>query len=718
MPAPVTKVVYLPGHIPAFDINVKILPVMHTMTNNTAVPAMQKAIIENSRDNNVNLIWLNISQFDWNPDGKSTFKDMDEAVNAVLETNPHAYIVLNINIDPSRNLGMRKWFDLHPDQLIQKEDGSTALSGYGGVPNRGEKYASFASKIWMNDATQSWRELIRHVRSGPYADRVIGYVPIAGISAEWFYYGSQGKDFVDYSKPFTAAFANWMKAQYNGDLALLNKTWNTDYASFDAIKLPTEAQRRAPEDGVFLDPAKSGEVIDLREFFTQIISGDILDFCHVVKEETNGTAICGTYYGYVMHIGRAYFGVHSGHFALDRMLASPDIDFLMSPSTYSDRGLGGGSGFMTAVDSFKLHGKLYVDQADIRTLHATDPIGKVDTLTDSVSVLQREFANSVVNGVAPQWFDFGDGWIAGDARLMQAVGKMWQIAKTLQQTPRETIDAPNSIAVITGEKSILYTKVDSNLNYAATSQQIAELQRTGAAWDNYLLDDLPKLGKYHYFVFLNCFNLSDAQLKYINENLKKDGNVLVWINSPGVIDNSKSTFAQATYDPERVSKVTGFQLKHIADGPLVTQMLAGNNPLQQDGAIFGSSQLSGTRFAPQDGVALGQFPDDQQTSLAIKKFADWTSIYSATPTLPAALLRNIAKLANVPVINNHVGDITYVSKNLFAVHSLGGGERVFHVGDGYKNAKELFSDQTYAVQNGKFTATVPQGGTMLFLLVN
>jgi hypothetical protein len=370
------------------------------------------------------------------------------------------------------------------------------------------------------------------------------------------------------------------------------------------------------------------------------------------------------------------------------------------------------------VDSFKLHGKLYVDQADIRTLHATDPIGKVDTLTDSVSVLQREFANSVVNGVAPQWFDFGDGWIAGDARLMQAVGKMWQIAKTLQQTPRETIDAPNSIAVITGEKSILYTKVDSNLNYAATSQQIAELQRTGAAWDNYLLDDLPKLGKYHYFVFLNCFNLSDAQLKYINENLKKDGNVLVWINSPGVIDNSKSTFAQATYDPGRVSEVTGFQLKHIADGPLVTQMLAGNHPLQQDGAIFGSSQLSGTRFAPQDGVALGQFPDDKQTSLAIKKFADWTSIYSATPTLPAALLRNIAKLANVPVINNHVGDITYVSKNLFAVHSLGGGERVFNVGDGYKNAKELFSDQTYAVQNGKFTATVPQGGTMLFLLVN
>jgi hypothetical protein len=148
-------------------------------------------------------------------------------------------------------------------------------------------------------------------------------------------------------------------------------------------------------------------------------------------------------------------------------------------------------------------------------------------------------------------------------------------------------------------------------------------------------------------------------------------------------------------------------------------MLAGDNPLQQDipeGTIFGISRLSGTRFAPLDGVALGQFPDDQQTSLAVKKFANWTSVYSATPTLPAVLLRNIAKMANVPVINNYAGDVTYVSKNLFSVHSLGGGERVFNVDDGYENAKELFSDQTYAVQNGKFTATVPPGGTLLFLL--
>jgi hypothetical protein len=717
---PVTKVVYLPGHVPAFDINGQILPTMHTMTNSTAVPSVQKEIIANSRDNNINLIWLNTYEFDWQPDAPATFKKMDEAVNAVLETNPQAYLVLNVPLEPYNNSGMKKWLDLHPDQLIRNNEGSTALSGYDNAPSRGEKYASFASKVWMDDATKSWRELIRHVRSGPYADRVIGYVPIAGISWEWFYFGSQGQDFTDYSQPFTQAFGNWAKAQYRSDLALLNKTWKTNYASFDAIQLPTKAQRIAAGHGELLDPKQDAQSIDLREFITHLISGNILEFCHIVKEETQNTAICGTYYGYVMHIGRAYFGPHSGHFALGRVLASPDIDFVMSPSTYSDRGLGGASGFMTAVDSVKLHGKLYIDQADVRTLHATDPIGRVDTVRDSVSVLQREFANTVVNGVAPQWFDFGNGWIAGDARLMQAVGQMWQIAKQLQQTPRDTMDAPNGIAVITGEKSILYTKVDSNLNYTATSEQIAGLNRSGAAWDNYLLSDLPKIGKYRVYLFVNCFDITDAQKKYIDQNLKKDGNILVWVNAAGIVrSEAGSTYGQATYDPKRMDEVTGFNLQQLPDGQLATRLLPGKNPLQQgikEEIVFGNSRVTGPRFSVQDGVALGRFNDNDQTALAMKRFDNWTSIYSSSPNLPATLLRNIATLGKVPVVNERDSDITYVSKNLFAVHSLGGGERTFQVQTRHKTAQELFTGKTYPVQNGQFTATVPDGGTVLFLL--
>jgi hypothetical protein len=421
-----------------------------------------------------------------------------------------------------------------------------------------------------------------------------------------------------------------------------------------------------------------------------------------------------------MYIGGPYFGVHSGHYALGKVLSSPDIDFVMSPSRYADRGLGGGSGFMTTVDSVKLHKKLYIDQDDVRTFRATGPGGqlaRLNTLKDTVSVLEREFSNTVVNGVASQWYDFDNGWIMGDKRLMQLVGKTHQIETLLQHTPRETMDAQNSIVVILNEKSILYTKVDSMIQDAVASREIAQLNRSGVAWDNYLLSDLPKIGNYHYYLFLNCFNLTNDQKREI-ENLKKNGNVLVFIGTPGIIDQgSKSTFAQAIYDPADVSKVTGFDVKQIADGPLVT-VIQNDNSLAPNlaGKTFGDSSVTGPRFAAQDGVKLGRFSDNNETSLAIKKFADWTSIYSAAPTLPAGLLRNIAKFADVQVINNYDGDITYVSKSLFAVHSLTGGERVFTVGKQYQTAKELFSDHVYPVKNGQFTMQLPEAGTVLFLL--
>jgi len=709
--SPVTKVVYLPGNVPSFEINGKTFPVMHSMTG---VPDA----VKNSRENGVNLIWLNIADgFDWEPNAPATFMAMDKRIAGVLNANPDAYVVLNVPLDPVYNPGMKKWVDLHPDQLVKKDDGSDNVGGYHGAVN---KAASYASPVWKKDAGQAWRELIRHVRSSSYADRVIGYVPISGISWEWFYWGAQSKEFVDYSKPFTQAFANWAKEQYHGDLALLNSTWKTNFSSFDAIQLPSKDERSGADFGVFLDPQKRGEVIDLRQFFTQVISGDILNFCHIVKEEANGGAICGTYYGYVMYIGGPYFGVHSGHYALGKVLSSPDIDFVMSPSRYADRGLGGGSGFMTVVDSVKLHKKLYIDQDDVRTFRASGPGGqlaRLNTIKDTVSVLEREFSNTAVNGVAAQWYDFDNGWIMGDKRLMQLVGKTHQIETLLQHTPRETMDAPNSIAVILNEKSILYTKVDSMIQDAVASREIDQLNRSGVAWDNYLLSDLPKIGNYHYYLFLNCFNLTNDQKREI-ENLKKDGNVLVFIGTPGIIDQGdKSTFAQAIYDPTDVSKVTGFNLKQIADGPLVTVIQSDNSLAQNlNGKTYGDASVTGPRFAAQDGVKLGHFIDNNATSLAIKKFADWTSIYSAAPTLPAGLLRNIAKFADVPVINNYDGDITYVSKNLFAVHSLTGGERLFIVGKQYQTAKELFSDRVYPVKNGQFTMQVPEAGTVLFLL--
>src|SRR5690606_3514338 len=149
-------------------------------------------------------------------------------------------------------------------------------------------------------------------------------------------------------------------------------------------------------------------------------------------------------------------------------------------------------------------------------------------------------------------------------------------------------------------------------------------------------------------------------------------------------NNSKSTFAEAVYDVNRVSEITGFNLSQIEDGPLRT-VISGSGDLLANLAetTFGDDAVNGPRFATKEGIALGHFVNSEKTSFAVKHFDDWTSIYSAAPNPPAAVLRNIAKWATVPVVNEADGDITYISKSLFAVHSLAGGERTFTVSEKY-----------------------------------
>ncbi len=724
LPKPaVCRLKYLPGRIPSLEIDGETVSPMHVLTMRTTAE-MDERILENTRNAGIEVLWLNLPQgFAWKPDAAPDFSELDLRLAEVAAVHPEARIVLNVPLDPVYNPGMREWLNLYPDELARKDDGDTNVGGYRGSKIRAPSYAS---EVWLRDAGEAWRALIRHVRTGPHAGRVIGYVPISGISWEWFYWGSQSKDFLDYSAPFVRAFRSWLRQIYDGKIEALNRAWNRHYSSFDEITVPTRAERDNANPHLFLDPKTQGAVIDLHAFIAHLVSDDVLHFCRIVKEETQGESICGTYYGYVMYIGYAYFGVHSGHFALQKVLESPEIDFLMSPSRYGYRSLGDGTGFMTTVDACKLHGKLYIDQIDIRTFRGTGPSGQISripSLAGSVEVLRREFANCLVNGVAPQWYDFGNGWITGDQRLMQAVGQMKKIESELLHAPRQAVDPQHSIAVVVSETSILHCKVNSPIQNAAVNNQINPLNGMGIAWDAYLAGDLESIPDYPCYLFLNCFDLTAQQKRFIEEKLKRSGKVLVWIYAPGILEPVQGRpRAETSLDATRIAEVTGFDVRPVEDGSLLVQMDGAAKPLgtgmKAAGVVmnYGDSHVVTPRFGVFNGDVQGVYVENGGGALSVKKFSDWTSIYSAAPTLSSGLLREIARLAKVPVVNEQEKDVTYVSGNLFAVHSLSGGERSFFVGKDCLKVKELFSRSEYAVKDGRFKAVLEPGGTTLFLI--
>jgi hypothetical protein len=132
--------------------------------------------------------------------------------------------------------------------------------------------------------------------------------------------------------------------------------------------------------------------------------------------------------------------------------------------------------------------------------------------------------------------------------------------------------------------------------------------------------------------------------------------------------------------------------------------------------IYGNPQSTGPVLYAKDGQSLGKIIGSENSGLAVKKFDNWTSVYSAAPNLPPSLLRGIAASAGLPVYNEFEGDVTYVGDRLFAVHTYGGGARTFTVPAKNGEVKELLHGKTATVQNGRFSFELPKKSTSLFLL--
>ena len=323
--------------------------------------------------------------------------------------------------------------------------------------------------------------------------------------------------------------------------------------------------------------------------------------------------------------------------------------------------------------------------------------------------MQREFANTLVNGAAVQWYDFGNGWIGDDARLMQMVGGLREIEQQRIDAP-PTAATPNSIAVIVDENSTFGSGLESQINLHAVGLQVPALSHSGVGFNAYLLDDLEKIPPHKMYLFLNAFRMTEAQRSFIDTNLKRDNNLLAWIYAPGMDDGK-------TLSLQRASAISGLELRDTGKtGPLQIRL---NQAL--GGGIYGAGDVPEQRFAVAEkglrthwGTLMNGSPDD--AGLVIKKFPTWTSVYSAAPNLPGNVLQLLAARAGLTVANPQTSEVTHLSDRLLAVHTLAGGARVFRTSAPTGQIRDLLTGQEYSVTDGHFSVTLKPRSTSLFLL--
>ena len=158
----------------------------------------------------------------------------------------------------------------------------------------------------------------------------------------------------------TEKFRVYLKKKYGTDTAL-KKAWNDPAVSFDSAAAPTMAER-SPH-GALLDPAKERKVLDFFDCLAEVNADLLLMAAGVIKKELPGR-LCGAYYGYV----HATHPPEGANVLLDKVLASPLIDFCSNPAPYTgySRLAGGSFPHRTIPATFRRYGKLAIIEDDSR----------------------------------------------------------------------------------------------------------------------------------------------------------------------------------------------------------------------------------------------------------------------------------------------------------------------------------------------------------------
>ena len=596
------------------------------------------------------------------------YSEYDRTFAAVLATDPDAWFLPHIGM-----AGPLWWQRAHPEEMSLSEDGT-------------RNPTSFASEFWKRDMGGDLRKLLAHLRRSPYADRIIGYTLFSGATAEWQMWGTWKPSRDDYSPPAIRAFRAFLAKRYGSD-AQLRAAWADGAVTLASAELPRGTKRFPPGHQVLRDPAAERQTMDFYEFISTMTADAILHFARIAREATEGKALVGTYYAYL-----SAHGINqqdSGHLAAQRVFDSPDIDFLMSPPNYRHRHPGGASMFMSATDSLRMRGKLWLDESDHRTF-LSDPssgYGRASTLDETLGVFRREFAEVLTKRAAVSWLDLGIGWFEHPAILAE-MGREAEVMK--QSLPHRKPFAPE-VGVFVDPESFYWMR-STEANAALVMDQLVTLPQSGAPVDFCLLSDIAdaRMPDYKLYVFLNAFRVDDARREAIIRKLKRNQATALFVYAPGYFGSGGASL-------ENMRALTGIRIaKDDSEGkPQV--LLDAKTALAQG---LSASEPAGAKeltVAPifyaddPDVLVVGRLVGSQRAGLVVKPMGGWTSVYSAAITLPPALVRRIARQAGVHVWLE-TDDALYTDGRFLGIHAAA---------DGTKCVRLPFDCQVVDAMNGK-----------------
>ncbi len=598
------------------------------------------------------------------PEGEPDFSAVDQACQTALAAVPDAYLIPRVDLTPPA-----EWLQAHPELLMGYED-----------QKRGPALA-LTSELYGREAREALQGLIRHCEAA-FGPRLAGYHPAGGNSNEWFYPQTWGKPLSGYDPATLAAWRKWLRTKYPTDEAL-QKAWGAAGISLAAAEVPAPTQRRGEAGQGLLAPAEAQPALDFNRFLQEAMSDLVLELARAAREAAGPGRLNLFFYGYVFEFSRAYSGpAVAGHYAVRRLLDSPDIDVLCAPISYQDRGLGGGAAAMTAAESVTLAGKFWLNENDTST-HIAHALGHhapgwdngATTLEESLELLRRDLAVAGCRNFATWWMDLpGLGWF-DEPRLWA------QMAFCRDFNRAWLASAPAfrpEIAAIVDERSLLYvggTNVAAISSGSLVSEGRKMLNRVGAPYGQYLLDDF-LAGRFDAKLraFLAAYALTGEERRQLRACTRTGATLWGW--APGYVDLDTGKYSLAA-----VEELTGFAVRLMpTDTKAVGQATEAGRALGLPDKFGLDAQLTPLLSPPPAaGDTVLAVYAGGEPAVVLRKTAEAAEIFCSLTAVPTALYRHLARLGGVHLYAETDANV-YARGNFVAVHAAESGKLALDLG--------------------------------------
>ena len=561
-------------------------------------------------------VWLGPGQYDW--------ACCDRQFDDVLAASPEATFMVLVDLNSPLWLARRQQFDSF-----------TAIVQAAAMPE------------WREAVKEYLRALVGHVEA-KYGPRIVAYVPMAGRTTEWY-----DVDVGLSSRAKNAAWRDWCAKR------------GLAYREFTP---PETELARAAFENVLYDPATEREKIDYLRFHNGIVADAILEMAGAIRSLVGPAKEIGVFFGYYCIDGRNLSS--QGHMDYERVMASPDIDFAISPATYRERACGFGTGSQSVTGTLRRYGKRLVHEIDfwphdLKLPWRSAARNYFHSAADDVAGNMRDAVFAFVNGCSWWYFDQYGGYY----RTPGMHERIAALAKIERRFAREDPPSVADILFVADPQSALLIRDPPGMTAEGFAPMVGateilrnRLNVIGCAYEVCSFGDLAHLdlGRFRLIVLPATYEITPERAELLRGKVCVAGRTVLWTYAPGISDGR------------------GLDIRRVED-------------------------WTGVPFRTK-GVTTTAMP------------GGWTSVCAYDyRALDAAAVRAIAVGAGAFLYADEPMPVA-ANGRFLAVHCAKGGAKTFRVPFRCRRIVDLFADRVVAEGADAFAVTLESPDTRLYEL--